>query len=220
MLIAVAQLTQEDLVVAMILGVLLPALLTRPAHLSSLPESDHRRRRHEIAYTMLAFAGASYVYVTALTLLHPHVTGQAKRAIFGAGLIVFVLLVINHIPPLLRLSSSGWRSTTTALQVLSAMLFSLIAGGFFAVDQLEYARGGLPPVAIASWLGVTSAMFGIRLWFGPAPGQRMMRYRLARQLRQRRRRLARRRAAGEPTNSQMAARDIRRKPRAEPQTDD
>jgi hypothetical protein len=169
---------------------------------------------------MLAFVGASYVYVTALTLLHPHVTAQAKRAIFGAGLIVFVLLVINHIPPLLRLSSSGWRSTTTALQVLSAMLFSLISGGFFAVDQLEYARGGLPPMAIASWLVIAATMYGICQWFGPAPGQQMMRYKLARQLRQRRRRLARRRRAAEPTDSHNGGPRMRRKPRAEAQAED
>ena len=192
MLIAAAQLTQEDLVVAMILGVLLPALLARPAHLSSLPENDYKRRRREIGYTMLAFAGATYVYLTALTLLHPHVTAQAERAIFGAGLIVFVLLVINHVPPLLRLSSLGWRSTTTAVQILSALFFGILSGGFFAVDQLEYAHRGLPLVAVVSWLVVVAAMLGICLWFGPAPDQRMMRYKLGRRLRQRRRRLAQR----------------------------
>jgi hypothetical protein len=59
--------SERDIVLAVVLGVLLPSLLGRPAMLREHPMSEHVRQRWAIAYTMLAFAGAAYVYTTAVT---------------------------------------------------------------------------------------------------------------------------------------------------------
>jgi len=174
---------KRDIVIALVLGVLLPALIGRPAMLVQHPMSDHIRRRWGIAYTMFAFGGAAYVYITAVTLLRPTegFSPHAGHAVFGAGLLIFLLLCFNHVPPLLVPRRS--RRTKT-LQVGGAIVCGIFGGGFFGIDQL-YPRdlAHTPAISYISWGLLIVAMVGLCLWYGPSPEDRLIAYRVKRRLR-------------------------------------
>lgn len=178
----------QDIVIVLILGVLLPALLSRPALLTAHPMREHIRRRWNIGYTMFAFAGASYVYTTALTLLKPvggFSTG-AHHAVSGAGLLIFLLLCVSHLPPLLDDRRSRLAKT---LQVLGSIVCGVFAGGFLAIDELfQTSVARTPSIAYISWAIVLVAMLGLALWYGPSPEDRLMAFRVTRRLRRLRRR--------------------------------
>lgn len=172
---------QRDIVTALLLGVLLPALLSRPAALTAHPMREHVRRRWAIGYTMFAFAGAFFVYVIAFSLLKPAggFTGAARQAVFGTGLLIFALLCANHIPPLL-LPRRG--ALTTTLQISAAVLCGVLGGSFFAIDEL-YPRAHVPLAAYLSWAGLLLAICAVCLWYGPSPRQRHAWFRLRRRAR-------------------------------------
>jgi hypothetical protein len=64
-------LPEHEILLVLILGVLLPSLLGRRVLLTDRSMTPHIRQRWNIAYTRFAFAGASFVYTTAVTLLRP-----------------------------------------------------------------------------------------------------------------------------------------------------
>jgi hypothetical protein len=187
----------QDIVVALILGVLLPALLRRPALLTAHPMREHTRRRWNIGYTMFAFAGASYVYTTALTLLKPSggFSASVHHAVSGAGVLIFLLLCINHLPPVLDDRRSRLSKT---LQVVGSIVCGVFAGGFLAIDELfSTSVAHTPTISYISWAIVLVAMCGLALWYGPSPEDRLLVFRVARRLRRFRKR--RRARAKNPT---------------------
>lgn len=194
----------QDIVIALILGVLLPALLRRPALLTAHPMREHVRRRWNIGYTMFAFAGASYVYTTALTLLKPSgdFSASAQRAVSGAGALIFILLCINHLPPILDDRRSRLSKT---LQAVGSIVCGVLAGGFLAIDEL-FSTSGAPTSTIyyISWAIVLVVMFGLAIWYGPSPEDRLLVFRLVRRLR--RFRKQRRARAKDPTGIPSSSR--------------
>lgn len=193
----------QDIVIALILGVLLPALLMRPALLTTHPMREHVRRRWNIGYTMFAFAGASYVYTTALTLLKPSggFSRSAQHAVSGAGVLIFLLLCINHLPPLLEDRRSR---ISKVLQVMGSIVCGVFAGGFLAIDELLFTSvAHTPPISYISWAIVLVAMFGLAFWYGPSPEDRLLVFRVARRLRRfrKRRRVRARNTTGIPNSS-------------------
>jgi drug/metabolite transporter (DMT)-like permease len=171
----------QDIVIALILGVLLPALLSRPALLTAHPMREHVRRRWNIGYTMFAFAGASYVYTTALTLLKPSggFSTSAQRAVSGAGGLIFLLLCINHLPPILDDRRSRLSKT---LQAVGSIVCGVFAGGFLAIDEL-LSVAHTSTISYVSWAIVLVAMFGLAFWYGPSPEDRLLVFRVVRRLR-------------------------------------
>jgi hypothetical protein len=180
--------SERDIVIALVLGVLLPALIGRPAMLVEHPMSDHIRRRWCIAYTMFAFGGAAYVYTAAVTLLRPTegFSARAEHAVGGAGLLIFVLLCFNHVPPLLVPRRSH---LTKTLQVGGAIVCGILGGGFFGVDQI-FPRSfpHTPAISYISWGVLIVVMVGLCLWYGPSPEHRLIVFRVKRRLRRWRKR--------------------------------
>jgi hypothetical protein len=175
--------SERDIVIALILGVLLPALLRRPALLTAHPMREHIRRRWNIGYTMFAFAGASYVYTTALTLLKSSggFSASAQHAVSGAGVLIFLLLCIDHLPPILDDRRSRLSKT---LQVVGSIICGVFAGSFLAIDELfSTSVAHTPTISYISWAIVLVAMFGLALWYGPSPEHRLIVFRVKRRLR-------------------------------------
>jgi hypothetical protein len=195
----------QDIVIALILGVLLPALLRRPALLTGHPMREHIRRRWTIGYTMFAFSGASYVYTAALTLLKPLSGGysvSARHAVSGAGVLIFLLLCINHLPPVLDDRRSRLSKT---LQVVGSIVCGVFAGSFLAIDELfSTSVTHTPTISYISWAIVLVAMVGLALWYGPSPKDRLLVFRFVRRLRRFRKR--RRARAKNPTGIPSSSR--------------
>jgi hypothetical protein len=180
--------SDRDLVVAVILGVLLPALFDRPAFLEDGRWREHTRLRLAYAYTLFAFAAAGFVYVTAVELLRPThgFSPLAARALNGAGLIVVALLGVHHVPPVI---SHRHGSVQRIAIVAVAIIFGLMIGGFFAVDALGSSHPATSPLAVGSWMVAALGSYGAACWFsGLSPSARLVLYRLRRKRRQRARR--------------------------------
>jgi hypothetical protein len=171
-----------------VLGVLLPALLSRPAMLTTYPMQPYMRRRWQFAYTTFAFAGASFVYTAAITLLKPThgFSEHAERGLGGAAALIVFLLAINHLPPLL--ADRQGRLAAALLRAAGAILGGFFLGIFFAVDDIAAkANWSLSVRETICLLTLDVAVVLLCLWHGPAPDDRLTMFRLRRRLKRWRR---------------------------------
>ena len=136
------------LTAALLLGVLLPASFSRPGALSETRLPQHTRRRLNYLYTCGAFAAMSYVYTTAtiLTPVHPR-TPAARNALVGGALILALIALANHLPPLLTTPGTRAKRITSAA---TSVILGIIAGGFLATDEI-FTNVHQPMIAAASW---------------------------------------------------------------------
>lgn len=146
--------SQDDLLSAVMIGLLFPALLTRPPLLGRdrWPGSRRGRLRAEYLYTVAAVAAATFGYLALLDLLPPRARlGEAEvRAVSSAGVLVLSLGLFVHFGAL--------RVRDTNLLVF--MVFSLIAALSGSLLGSLFKLNALSPIPFAeTTLGYAASNF-------------------------------------------------------------
>jgi hypothetical protein len=195
-------LTGRELVIALMLGVLLPAIIARPAFLANYTMRPHIRARWAYAYSVFAFAAAAFVYFSAAELLgrHASLSPAEKGALYGAGLLIFALLCAHHLPPILEARASA---AARVAQPALAVCLGILMGGFFAADSLwPKAWDDTPAIALASWALALLATFAVSCWFsGFSPETQRRLFIWSRRRRRRQRRAGGRKRAHTPSSA-------------------
>ena len=168
--------SSSDLVSLLVLGVLLPSSLVRPAFLRDRGMSSQARNRWNYGYSMFAFAMLGFVDIAALRLLRPStpLSPSARGALTGAAVFVILIVAAVHLPPIVR---PRQRLLPRFVLAASAVLCGLCFGGFVAVD-LVYPTRDTPLIAVVSGTVLLAAAGTSTLWFsGLSPDTRHAIYR-------------------------------------------
>jgi hypothetical protein len=153
--------TATGLTAALLIGVLLPVSFARPGHLRAVATREHTRRRLDYLYTCFAFAAMGYVYTTAATLIHVrNVPTTYRNALAGGGLILLMVALATHLPPLLTSSAKRVKAT---LVCITAVGLGLTTGGFLAIDEI-FNNVHHPVLAATSWAVLALLTYTAASW--------------------------------------------------------
>jgi FtsH-binding integral membrane protein len=155
------QLTDADVLTTVVLGLLIPALLTRPKWLepSDSRLSQPRRRRIEFLYSVGAIAGLVFAYLAIAEVFasRTDLSEDGQDALGGASLLLLLIVVSVHLVPLWAPHEGlGRRALMTGWALLAGMTF----GSVFAANVFEPVPLGDTPLSAAIFT-LASVVFAV-----------------------------------------------------------